>query len=155
VVNQLTLSRPVLRGVLNGKVISCILIPSVPVPKGDYLLLPAVNHPLFGPAVRMVAIGQEGSRISVGPAARFAQNSRDSGTFIPSPEDEVLVAFNHGDMRNPVVLGDLWNGSDSPPESAQQPGTGTLPARSGIRVAVGFAHLIEALKSGPVRVKVK
>lgn len=154
-VNQLTLSRPVLRGVLNGKVISCILIPSVPVPKGDYLLLPAVNHPLFGPAVRMVATGHQGSRISSSRAGRFAENPRGSGTFIPSPEDEVLVAFNHGDLRNPVVLGGLWNGSDSPPESTQQLGTGTVSGRNGIRVAVGFAHLIEALKSGPVRVKVK
>jgi hypothetical protein len=40
VVNQLTLNRPVLRGVLSGKPISCALIPSVQVPEGDYLLLP-------------------------------------------------------------------------------------------------------------------
>lgn len=154
-VNQLTLSRPVLHGVLNGKPISCILIPSVQVREGDYLLLPAVNDPLCGPAVRMVATGHQGSRISAGLAARFAQNPRNAGMFIPSAGDEVLVAFNHGDMRSPAVLGGLWNGSDAPPESACQPGTTAGQGRNGIRVAVGFAHLIEALKSGPVRVKVK
>lgn len=35
--------------------------------------------------------------------------------FVPEPEDEVLVAFVHGDMRMPVVLGGLYNGVDRPP----------------------------------------
>lgn len=37
--------------------------------------------------------------------------------FLPEVEDEVLVAFEHGDIRKPIVLGSLWNGSDSPPET--------------------------------------
>ena len=37
--------------------------------------------------------------------------------FIPDQDDEVLVAFEHGDPRWPYVVGSLWNGSDSPPES--------------------------------------
>jgi uncharacterized protein involved in type VI secretion and phage assembly len=32
-------------------------------------------------------------------------------------EDEVLVAFEHGDVRFPYVLGALWNGADKPPET--------------------------------------
>lgn len=35
--------------------------------------------------------------------------------FIPQPNDEVLVAFNHGDIREPFVIGSLWNGIDQPP----------------------------------------
>jgi len=35
--------------------------------------------------------------------------------FIPQPGDEVLVAFNHGDVREPFVIGSLWNGVDQPP----------------------------------------
>jgi len=35
--------------------------------------------------------------------------------FIPQPGDEVLVAFNHGDIREPFVIGSLWNGVDQPP----------------------------------------
>jgi uncharacterized protein involved in type VI secretion and phage assembly len=35
--------------------------------------------------------------------------------FLPEVEDEVLVAFEHGDMRFPCVLGALWNGKDAPP----------------------------------------
>jgi uncharacterized protein involved in type VI secretion and phage assembly len=35
--------------------------------------------------------------------------------FVPEKGDEVLVAFIHGDMRMPVILGGLYNGNDKPP----------------------------------------
>ncbi len=35
--------------------------------------------------------------------------------FIPQVGDEVLVAFNQGDLTEPFVIGSLWNGRDSPP----------------------------------------
>jgi uncharacterized protein involved in type VI secretion and phage assembly len=35
--------------------------------------------------------------------------------FLPEVDDEVLVAFEQGDLRFPYVLGALWNGKDSPP----------------------------------------
>lgn len=35
--------------------------------------------------------------------------------FVPEKDDEVLVAFVHGDMRFPIVLGGLYNGVDKPP----------------------------------------
>jgi uncharacterized protein involved in type VI secretion and phage assembly len=35
--------------------------------------------------------------------------------FVPEKGDEVLVAFVHGDMRFPIVLGGLYNGVDKPP----------------------------------------
>lgn len=34
--------------------------------------------------------------------------------FVPEVGDEVLVAFIHGDMRLPIVLGGLYNGEDKP-----------------------------------------
>ena len=37
--------------------------------------------------------------------------------FMPEVEDEVLIAFEHGDVRFPYVLGALWNGQDKPPET--------------------------------------
>lgn len=43
---------------------------------------------------------------------------KDRGTyFLPEVGDEVLVAFEHGDVRFPYVLGALWNGQDNPPLS--------------------------------------
>lgn len=35
--------------------------------------------------------------------------------YIPEVNDEVLVAFEFGDLRHPYVLGSLWNGTDAPP----------------------------------------
>lgn len=35
--------------------------------------------------------------------------------YIPEVNDEVLVAFENGDIHRPYVIGALWNGSDKPP----------------------------------------
>ena len=40
---------------------------------------------------------------------------KDRGSFyLPEVDDEVLLAFEHGDVRFPYVLGMLWNGKDTP-----------------------------------------
>jgi phage baseplate assembly protein V len=49
---------------------------------------------------------------------RVAQPYAGNGygaVFVPEEGDEVLVAFVHGDMRFPIVLGGLYNGMDKPP----------------------------------------
>ena len=53
--------------------------------------------------------------------------------FLPEVDDEVLVAFEHGDARFPYVLGALWSGTDKPPESNQdgENNRRTLRSRSG------------------------
>jgi len=38
--------------------------------------------------------------------------------FHPEVDDEVLVAFEHGDLRRPYVIGNLWNGQDALPDTA-------------------------------------
>lgn len=35
--------------------------------------------------------------------------------WIPQVDDEVLVAFEHGDLSHPIVIGGLWNGKDAAP----------------------------------------
>ncbi|AOY79953.1 phage baseplate assembly protein V [Moorena producens JHB] len=35
--------------------------------------------------------------------------------FLPEVDDEVLVAFEHGDVRLPYIIGSLWNGKELPP----------------------------------------
>lgn len=39
---------------------------------------------------------------------------------LPEIDDEVLIAFEHGDIHRPYVLGGVWNGQDSPPNSVQE-----------------------------------
>lgn len=47
----------------------------------------------------------------------FPMAGKQRGTyFLPEIEDEVLVAFGHGDPRLPYIVGALWNGKDTPPE---------------------------------------
>jgi uncharacterized protein involved in type VI secretion and phage assembly len=47
--------------------------------------------------------------------AAFAAGSDRGGYFIPQDGEEVLVAFNQGDVTDPYVIGTLWNGRDKPP----------------------------------------
>jgi uncharacterized protein involved in type VI secretion and phage assembly len=47
-------------------------------------------------------------------AAPMAGKARGA-YFLPEVDDEVLVIFEHGDVRFPYVLGALWNGQDTPP----------------------------------------
>lgn len=63
---------------------------------------------------------------------------KDRGLFwLPEVNDEVMVAFEHGDFNRPYVIGNLWNGEDTPPESVSQAVNGgrvqlrTLKTRAG------------------------
>jgi phage baseplate assembly protein V len=47
---------------------------------------------------------------------KLAGNDRGAW-FMPEPQDEVLVAFDHGDFDHPYIVGFLWNGNDKPPET--------------------------------------
>jgi uncharacterized protein involved in type VI secretion and phage assembly len=65
---------------------------------------------------------------------------RDRGTwFIPDVDDEVLVAFEGGDPRRPYVLGGLWNGTDSPPETMDRAGNNykkVVRSRRGVKITL-------------------
>jgi uncharacterized protein involved in type VI secretion and phage assembly len=49
-------------------------------------------------------------------ASPMAGNGRGM-VFYPEVSDEVLVAFEQGDINQPYVVGALWNGKDKPPET--------------------------------------
>lgn len=52
---------------------------------------------------------------------------KDRGAlFLPEVDDEVLIAFEHGDMRRPYVLGALWNGVDTLPKEFGNDGKNNL-----------------------------
>jgi phage baseplate assembly protein gpV len=55
--------------------------------------------------------------------------------FLPEINDEVLVMFEHGDIRRPMVIGMLWNGKDLPPcENAGKNEIRTIVSRAGSRI---------------------
>ena len=59
--------------------------------------------------------------------------------FIPDVDDEVLVAFEAGDPRRPYVVGALWNGQDTPPESMDGAGDNfikSITSRNGVKLTL-------------------
>ena len=47
----------------------------------------------------------------------FMAGKERGAFFLPEVDDEVLVAFEYGDINMPYVIGSLWNGKDVPPEN--------------------------------------
>jgi len=71
-------------------------------------------------------------------ATLMGGNNRGSW-FVPDVGDEVLVAFEGGDVRRPFVLGGLWNGQDSPPESMDGAGNNfkkVIRSRNGVKLTL-------------------
>jgi uncharacterized protein involved in type VI secretion and phage assembly len=58
-------------------------------------------------------------------ATLMAGNGRGTW-FIPEVEDEVLVAFEHGYIDRPMILGGLWNVEDTPPDTMDSEGDNNL-----------------------------
>lgn len=59
--------------------------------------------------------------------------------FVPDVDDEVLVSFEGGDVRRPFVLGGLWNGIDTPPETMDGGGRNfkkVIRSRNGVKVTL-------------------
>ncbi len=71
-------------------------------------------------------------------ATLFGGNNRGSW-FVPDVGDEVLVCFEHGDVRRPYVIGGLWNGQDHAPESMDGAGKNyrkVLRSRNGVKITL-------------------
>ena len=45
----------------------------------------------------------------------FMAGKERGAFFLPEVDDEVLVAFEYGDINSPFVVGSLWNGKEKPP----------------------------------------
>ena len=75
--------------------------------------------------------------------ARVAMPSAGKGRgffFLPEVEDEVLIAFEHGDARFPYVVGALWNGQDKPPDD------GAVLDRRVMKSTTGHAVVLDDTK---------
>ncbi len=56
--------------------------------------------------------------------------------FVPEVGTEVLVAFVHGDMRLPVVLGGLYNGMDKPPSARNGSDPKYVQTKAGHKIVI-------------------
>jgi len=67
--------------------------------------------------LRFPWLAAEGKAESSWARVATAMAGKERGTyFLPEVDDEVLVAFEHGDIRFPYVIGALWNANALPPE---------------------------------------
>jgi uncharacterized protein involved in type VI secretion and phage assembly len=69
--------------------------------------------------------------------------------FIPEPDDEVLVLFEHGDVNRPLVVGALWNGKDKPPD--KNPGGNprrVIKSRAGSKITFDDDQLRLVIEDG-------
>ena len=83
---------------------------------------------------------EDGSGVRGGAWARVAtmMAGQNRGTFfLPEVGDEVLVAFERGDLRMPYVIGALWNAKDRPPATSNDAsGTKIIQSRSGVKFQI-------------------
>src|SRR5215510_8048663 len=80
--------------------------------------------------------GERGAEAWARLATLMAGDNRGTW-FIPDVKDEVLVAFEAGDMRRPYVIGALWNGTNSPPETMDADNTKKLVrSRRGVKITL-------------------
>jgi uncharacterized protein involved in type VI secretion and phage assembly len=81
-----------------------------------------------------------GERYEVWARLATMMGGNNRGTwFIPDVNDEVMVAFEGGDPRRPYVVGALWNGSDSPPDSMDGAGNNyrkVIRSRNGVKITL-------------------
>jgi len=54
---------------------------------------------------------------AMAPVAAALAGKNRGAFFMPEIDDEVLVSFEQGDINHPYIVGFLWNGVDTPPES--------------------------------------
>lgn len=98
--------------------------------------------------VRLPAIAP-GDDTTWAPVVSHGAGKERGWFFLPEVGDEVLVAFEHGDINHPVVIGALWNGTDKPPEQVDSGNTKrVLVSRAGSRIELDDDKNTITIKDG-------
>jgi uncharacterized protein involved in type VI secretion and phage assembly len=84
------------------------------------------------------------------PVATMMAGSGRGSLFLPDVDDEVLVAFEHGNLNAPYVVGSIWNGKSQPPDTEEGGGKGNnirkIRSRSGHEVVFDDSDKKEKLE---------
>jgi len=100
--------------------------------------------------VKYPALGDE---IESGWARVVTPNAgKDRGMFyMPQVGDEVVVAFEHGDTRRPLIIGSLFNGIDKPPAELVDQGKDSSGKRPLFAVKTPFESFVESKQKMTLR----
>jgi phage protein D len=82
--------------------------------------------------------------------ARIASPSAGEGRgmmMMPIAGDEVLLAFEHGDVRRPIVVGSLFNGKSKPGSLSQKDGSFALSSDQAVAITAAAGMTIKSGKS--------
>ena len=94
--------------------------------------------------------GTEGQDSTIWARVVSAFAGNDRGVFfLPDVNDEVLVMFEQGDPRHPLVIGGLWNGSAQPPAQVEAGGRNRIKrirSKNGVVVTLDDQDGQEALR---------
>ncbi len=69
--------------------------------------------------------------------------------FIPNVGDEVLVAFEHGDLNAPVIIGSMWNAMSPPPLPSPLAQIRAIRTLAGNQIVITEAPPSIALQTAP------
>jgi uncharacterized protein involved in type VI secretion and phage assembly len=89
--------------------------------------------------VKLTFPWRDGAQESFWARIAVPMAGNDRGTFLlPEVGDEVLVAFDKGDVQHPYVIGALWNGKDKPPadNADGENNTRRIRSRSGHQITM-------------------
>jgi phage protein D/phage baseplate assembly protein gpV len=75
--------------------------------------------------------------------------------MLPQPDEEVIVGFEHGDTRRPIVVGSLFNGRDKPGEELVQNKDGSLGVVSNEKIHLHSKKDFEIKSDQNMTVEVK
>jgi len=95
--------------------------------------------------VRFHTLGSEENSYWARIATLYSGNDRGI-LFRPEVGDEVLCTFEHGDIQYPYVLGGLWNGQETPPDSDSQNNKKMIVTRSGHKITFDDGPLAEKIE---------
>lgn len=84
----------------------------------------------------VLVAGESGHEVWARTATLMAGANRGTW-FMPDVDDEVLIAFEQGDLTRPYVLGGLWNGANPPPAKMDADNDKKLVrSRNGVRITL-------------------
>jgi phage baseplate assembly protein gpV len=105
-----------------------------------------------GGRIQIAVVGGKAGREAAPVWARLATLSAGNGRgtwFLPEVGDEVVVVFERGDPKRPIVVGSLWSPGDALPETGPE-----RTERTTIRTRSGALVRIEESSTAPATITV-